>query len=168
MKCLNDQKITWKQFKESFYAKFFSVSLRYAKQQQFLNQEHDNMAVEQYKVVRNKDARTGKFVIVDMSLHKRADSFKAARRWLTPEIAVARKTLRELPVCHGCGRSHGGRYLAGSGVFYKCKQLRTTSNQTSIFQYYGDRYHHSSRGRASQYYGDRYTPNLGALRICVV
>ncbi|KAA0055520.1 gag protease polyprotein [Cucumis melo var. makuwa] len=31
--------ITWKQFKESFYAKFFSASLRDAKRQEFLNLE---------------------------------------------------------------------------------------------------------------------------------
>ncbi|KAA0050237.1 gag protease polyprotein [Cucumis melo var. makuwa] len=38
--------ITWEQFKESFYAKFFSDSLRYAKQQEFLNLEQGNMTVE--------------------------------------------------------------------------------------------------------------------------
>ncbi|TYJ98072.1 gag-protease polyprotein [Cucumis melo var. makuwa] len=31
--------ITWQQFKESFYAKFFSASLRDAKRQEFLNLE---------------------------------------------------------------------------------------------------------------------------------
>nr|ABY56094.1 hypothetical protein [Cucumis melo] len=40
--------ITWQQFKESFYAKFFSTSLRDAKRQEFLNLEQDDMTVEQY------------------------------------------------------------------------------------------------------------------------
>ncbi|KAA0039606.1 gag-protease polyprotein [Cucumis melo var. makuwa] len=38
--------ITWQQFKESFYAKFFSASLRDAKRQEFLNLEQDEMTVE--------------------------------------------------------------------------------------------------------------------------
>ncbi|KAA0051968.1 gag protease polyprotein [Cucumis melo var. makuwa] len=38
--------ITWQQFKESFYAKFFSASLRDAKRQEFLNLEQDDMTVE--------------------------------------------------------------------------------------------------------------------------
>ncbi|TYK11150.1 gag protease polyprotein [Cucumis melo var. makuwa] len=42
--------ITWQQFKESFYAKFFSASLRDAKRQEFLNLEQDDMTVEQYDV----------------------------------------------------------------------------------------------------------------------
>ncbi|TYK21771.1 ty3-gypsy retrotransposon protein [Cucumis melo var. makuwa] len=42
--------ITWQQFKESFYAKFFSASLRDAKQQEFLNLEQGDMTVEQYDV----------------------------------------------------------------------------------------------------------------------
>ncbi|TYK20945.1 ty3-gypsy retrotransposon protein [Cucumis melo var. makuwa] len=40
--------ITWQQFKESFYAKFFATSLRDAKRQEFLNLEQDDMTVEQY------------------------------------------------------------------------------------------------------------------------
>ncbi|TYK11716.1 gag-protease polyprotein [Cucumis melo var. makuwa] len=32
-------KITWEQFKESFYAMFFSANVKYAKQQEFLNLE---------------------------------------------------------------------------------------------------------------------------------
>ncbi|KAA0047858.1 ty3-gypsy retrotransposon protein [Cucumis melo var. makuwa] len=40
--------ITWQQFKESFYVKFFSASLRDAKRQEFLNLEQGDMTVEQY------------------------------------------------------------------------------------------------------------------------
>ncbi|TYK13612.1 gag-protease polyprotein [Cucumis melo var. makuwa] len=38
--------ITWKQFKESFYEKFFSASLRDAKRQEFLNLEQGDRTVE--------------------------------------------------------------------------------------------------------------------------
>ncbi|KAA0051522.1 ty3-gypsy retrotransposon protein [Cucumis melo var. makuwa] len=66
--------ITWQQFKESFYAKFFSASLRDAKQQEFLNLEQDDMTVEQYdaefdmlsrfapEMIATEAARADKFV----------------------------------------------------------------------------------------------------------
>ncbi|KAA0059581.1 gag protease polyprotein [Cucumis melo var. makuwa] len=38
--------ITWEQFKESFYAKFFSASLRDAKRQEFLNLEQGDRTVK--------------------------------------------------------------------------------------------------------------------------
>ncbi|KAA0067809.1 gag-protease polyprotein [Cucumis melo var. makuwa] len=38
--------ITWGQFKESFYAKFFSASLRDPKRQEFLNLEQCDRTVE--------------------------------------------------------------------------------------------------------------------------
>ncbi|TYK09787.1 gag-protease polyprotein [Cucumis melo var. makuwa] len=181
-------KITWEQFKESFYAKFFSAYLRYTKQQEFLNLEQDDMIVEQYDaefdmlfrfssdVVRDEAARTEKFVRVDMSLHERANLSKTAGsgstsgqkrktelqptiapqrnlrlgglfQWNRQELAVGGKTLRELPACCRCGRSHGGHCLAGSGVCFRCKQpghtsefcpqklLETTSNQTPTSQH---------------------------------
>ncbi|TYK25799.1 ty3-gypsy retrotransposon protein [Cucumis melo var. makuwa] len=40
--------VTWEQFKESFYAKFFSTSLRDARRQEFLNLKQDDRTVEQY------------------------------------------------------------------------------------------------------------------------
>ncbi|KAA0046204.1 gag-protease polyprotein [Cucumis melo var. makuwa] len=67
-------KITWDQFKESFYAKFFSANVKHAKPQEFLNLEQGDMAVEQYDaefdmlsrfafdVVRDEAARTEMFV----------------------------------------------------------------------------------------------------------
>ncbi|KAA0051865.1 gag-protease polyprotein [Cucumis melo var. makuwa] len=67
-------KITWEQFKENFYAKFFSVNVKHAKLQEFLNLEQGDMTVEQYDaefdmlshfapdVVRDEAARTEKFV----------------------------------------------------------------------------------------------------------
>ncbi|KAA0025864.1 Retrotransposon protein [Cucumis melo var. makuwa] len=41
-------KITWEQFKENFYAKFFSANVKHAKLQKFLNLEQGDMTVEQY------------------------------------------------------------------------------------------------------------------------
>ncbi|TYK14955.1 pol protein [Cucumis melo var. makuwa] len=84
-------KITWEQFKESFYAKFFSANVKYVKQQEFLNLEQGNMTVEQYdaefdmlsrftpNVVKDEEARIEKFVR-DLSLYERADPSKAAGR----------------------------------------------------------------------------------------
>ncbi|TYJ96331.1 pol protein [Cucumis melo var. makuwa] len=181
-------KITWEQFKESFYAKFFSANVKNAKQQKFINLKQDDMTVEQYDaefdmlsrfapdVVRDEAARTEKFVkglrldlqgivralrpathadalriALDLSLHERADSSKAAGRGsalgqkrkmeLQPdmipqrnlrlggvfqrhrrELAAAGRTLRELPVCPCCGRVHGGCCLVGSGVCFRCRQ----------------------------------------------
>ncbi|KAL0561647.1 hypothetical protein IC582_002087 [Cucumis melo] len=66
--------ITWQQFKESFYAKFFSASLRDAKRQEFLNLEQGDMTVEQYdaefdmlsrftpEMIATEAARADKFV----------------------------------------------------------------------------------------------------------
>ncbi|KAL0549699.1 hypothetical protein IC582_014186 [Cucumis melo] len=88
---------------------------------------------------------------LDLSLHERADSSKATGKGsalgqkrklelqsdLTPqqnlrsggvfqrhrrELAAAGRTLRELPFCPSCGRVHGGRCLAGSGVCFRCRQ----------------------------------------------
>ncbi|KAL0553878.1 hypothetical protein IC582_007782 [Cucumis melo] len=66
--------ITWQQFKESFYAKFFSASLRDAKRQEFLKLEQGDMTVEQYdaefdmlsrfapEMIATEAARADKFV----------------------------------------------------------------------------------------------------------
>ncbi|KAL4016431.1 hypothetical protein IC575_024082 [Cucumis melo] len=66
--------ITWQQFKESFYAKFFSASLRDAKRQEFLNLEQGDMTVEKYdaefdmlsrfapEMIATEAARADKFV----------------------------------------------------------------------------------------------------------
>ncbi|KAL0551316.1 hypothetical protein IC582_010402 [Cucumis melo] len=66
--------ITWQQFNESFYAKFFSASLRDAKRQEFLNLERGDMTVEQYdaefdmlsrfapEMIATEAARADKFV----------------------------------------------------------------------------------------------------------
>ncbi|KAA0065504.1 gag-protease polyprotein [Cucumis melo var. makuwa] len=112
---------------------------------------------------------------VNISLHEKVDPSKVAGRRSTPgqkrkaelqpliapqknmrsggvfqqhrqKIATTGKTLRELPACRSCKRSHKGHCLAASGVCYKCKQrghiadfcskklFGTTSNQTSTSQ----------------------------------
>ncbi|KAL0533338.1 hypothetical protein IC582_030157 [Cucumis melo] len=187
-------KITWEQFKENFYAKFFSANVKHAKLQKFLNLEQDDMTVEQYDaefdmlsrfapdMVRDEAARTEKFVrglrldlqgivralrpathadalriALDLSLPERADSSKAAGRGsalgqkrkvetqpdVVPQrtlrsggvfqrhrrkLAAAGRTLRELPACTTCGRVHGGRCLAGSGVCFRCRQPGHTAD----------------------------------------
>ncbi|TYK09871.1 pol protein [Cucumis melo var. makuwa] len=89
--------ITWEQFKESFYAKFFFANLRYAKQQEFLNLEQGNITVEQYdtefdmlscfalEIVANKAARIDKFV---SSLRLDLQGFALAFRLITHDDAL--------------------------------------------------------------------------------
>ncbi|KAA0033111.1 gag protease polyprotein [Cucumis melo var. makuwa] len=81
--------ITWKKFKESFYAKFFSASLRDAKRQGFLNLEQNDRTVEQldiqglvrtFRPVIHADALR---VTVDLSLQEKANSSKVAGRGST-------------------------------------------------------------------------------------
>ncbi|KAL4037963.1 hypothetical protein IC575_001566 [Cucumis melo] len=96
-------------------------------------------------------------IALDLSLPERADSSKAAGRGsalgqkrkvetqpdVVPqrtlrsggvfqrhrrELAAAGRTLRELPACTTCGRVHGGRCLAGSGVIFRCRQPGHTAD----------------------------------------
>ncbi|KAL0546391.1 hypothetical protein IC582_016299 [Cucumis melo] len=90
--------VTWQQFKESFYAKFFSASLRDAKRQEFLNLEQGDMTVEQYdaefdmlfrfapEMIATEAARADKFVRglrLDIQGLERANSSKTAGRGST-------------------------------------------------------------------------------------
>ncbi|KAA0059782.1 ty3-gypsy retrotransposon protein [Cucumis melo var. makuwa] len=59
--------ITWEQFKESFYAKFFSASLRDAKRQEFLNLKQDDRTMEQYDVEVRPQNRKGRLSIAYFS-----------------------------------------------------------------------------------------------------
>ncbi|TYK19165.1 ty3-gypsy retrotransposon protein [Cucumis melo var. makuwa] len=160
-------KITWEQFKENFYAKFFSANVKHAKLQEFQNLEQGDMTVEQYDVkfdmlshfapdvpATHADALR---IALDLSLHERADSSKAAGRGsalgqkrkvesqpdVIPqrtlrsggvfqrhrrELAAAGRTLRELPICTTCGTVHGGRCLVGSGVCFRCRQPGHTAD----------------------------------------
>ncbi|TYJ97075.1 gag protease polyprotein [Cucumis melo var. makuwa] len=167
-------KITWEQFKENFYAKFFSANVKHAKLQEFLNLEQGDLTVEQYDVefdmlshfapdvgivraLRSATHADALRIALDLSLHERADSSKAAGRGsslaqkrkvesqpdVVPqrtlrsrglfqrhrrELPAAGRTLRELPVCTTCGRVHGGRCLARSGVFFRCRQPGHTAD----------------------------------------
>ncbi|KAA0054634.1 pol protein [Cucumis melo var. makuwa] len=96
-------------------------------------------------------------IALDLSLPERADSSKAAGRGsalgqkrkvetqpdVVPqrtlrsggvfqrhrrELAAAGRTLREVPACTTCGRVHGGRCLAGSGVCFRCRQPGHTAD----------------------------------------
>ncbi|KAL4013399.1 hypothetical protein IC575_025568 [Cucumis melo] len=96
-------------------------------------------------------------IALDLSLHERADSSKAAGRGsslgqkrkaesqpaLAPqrdlrtggvfqrhrqELAAVGRTLRELPPCGRCGRVHRGRCLLGSGVCFRCRQPGHTAD----------------------------------------
>ncbi|TYK24364.1 putative polyprotein [Cucumis melo var. makuwa] len=157
-------KITWEQFKENFYAKFFSANVKHAKPQEFLNLEQGDMTVEQYDaefdmlsrfapdVVRDEAARTEKFVrglkldlqgivralrpathadalriALDLSLHERTDSSKAAGRG--PALGQKRKVETQPDVIpQRTLRVHGGRCLAGSGVCFRCRQPGHTAD----------------------------------------
>ncbi|TYK01903.1 putative gag-pol polyprotein [Cucumis melo var. makuwa] len=113
--------ITWQQFKESFYAKFFSASLRDAKRQEFLNLEQDDMTesslrldiqglVRAFRPATHADALR---LAVDLSLQERANSSKGADRG---EVA------RGKPLCTTCGKHHLGRCLFGTRTCFKCRQ----------------------------------------------
>ncbi|TYJ97514.1 ty3-gypsy retrotransposon protein [Cucumis melo var. makuwa] len=104
-------KITWEQFKESFYAKFFSTNVKHAKQQEFLNLEQGDMTVEQYDVefdilspfapdvVRDEAAKTEKFVRAKPEVRRCLPeaSTGACRSREDPERATRLSYLRESP-----------------------------------------------------------------------
>ncbi|KAL4017963.1 hypothetical protein IC575_021546 [Cucumis melo] len=100
-------------------------------------------------------------IALDLSLHERADPSKAAGRGsalgqkrkvetqpdVIPqrtlrsggvfqrhrrELAAAGRTLRELPACTTCGKVHGGRCLAGSGVCFRCRQPGHTADHVGL------------------------------------
>ncbi|KAA0056786.1 gag-protease polyprotein [Cucumis melo var. makuwa] len=125
-------KITWEQFKESFYAKFFSANY---------DTEFDMLSRFAPDVVKDEEDRTEKFVrglkldlqgiaralrpttyvdalrlALDLSLHERADSSKAAAEG------------QPLDKRRRCGRVHGGRCLAESGVCFRCRQPGHTAD----------------------------------------
>ncbi|KAA0063859.1 gag protease polyprotein [Cucumis melo var. makuwa] len=80
--------ITWQQFKEGFYVKFFSASLRDAKRQEFLNLEQDDMTVEQYDAEFDMLSRFAPEMIATEAaradnLQERANSSKTAGRGST-------------------------------------------------------------------------------------
>ncbi|KAA0063967.1 gag protease polyprotein [Cucumis melo var. makuwa] len=158
------------QFKESFYAKFFSASLQDAKRQEFLNLEQGDNTVDQYdadfdmlsrfasEMIATKATRADKLVRVDLSLQKRANFFKIARRGLTSgqkrkaeqqPITVSQRNFRSggdirrfqqkpfeavevargKPLCTTCGKHHLSRCLFRTRTCFKCKQEGHTADR---------------------------------------
>ncbi|KAL4026012.1 hypothetical protein IC575_014419 [Cucumis melo] len=122
--------ITWEQFKDSFYAKFFSASLRDAKWQEFLNLEQDDRTVEQYdakfdmlsrfalEMIATEAARADKFV-----RGLRLDIQGLQRPFEAGEVA------RGKPLCTTCGKHHLGRCLFGTRTCFKCRQEGHTADR---------------------------------------
>ncbi|KAA0040279.1 ty3-gypsy retrotransposon protein [Cucumis melo var. makuwa] len=128
-------KITLEQFKESFYAKFFSGNVKHAKQQEFLNLEQGDMTVEYTGLESTRESWSvqgcrqrvrpwsEEEVESQPALAPQRDLrsggvFQRHRQ----ELAAAGRTLRELPASGRCGRVHEGHCLIGSGVCFRCKQ----------------------------------------------
>ncbi|KAL0559551.1 hypothetical protein IC582_004165 [Cucumis melo] len=148
--------ITWQQFKESFYAKFFSASLRDAKRQEFLNLEQGDRTVEQPAT--HADALR---LAVDLSLQERANSSKTAGRGSTSgqkrkaeqqPVPVPQRNFRSggefrsfqqkpfeageaargKPLCTTCGKHQLGRCLFGTRTCFKCRQEGHTADRCPL------------------------------------
>ncbi|KAL0556280.1 hypothetical protein IC582_004792 [Cucumis melo] len=152
--------ITWQQFKESFYAKFFSASLRDAKRQEFLNLEQGDMTVEQYdaefdmlsrfapEMIATEAARADKFVrglrldiqglVRAFRPATHADALRLAVDLSLRERANSSKTAgrgeaaRGKPLCTTCGKHHLGRCLFGTRTCFKCRQEGHTADKCPL------------------------------------
>ncbi|KAL0560424.1 hypothetical protein IC582_000829 [Cucumis melo] len=152
--------ITWQQFKESFYAKFFSASLRDAKRQEFLNLEQGDMTVEQYdaefdmlsrfapEMIATEAARADKFVrglrldiqglVRAFRPATHADALRLAVDLSLQEKANSSKTAgrgeaaRGKPLCTTCGKHHLGRCLFGTRTCFKCRQEGHTADRCPL------------------------------------
>ncbi|KAL0560509.1 hypothetical protein IC582_000914 [Cucumis melo] len=152
--------ITWQQFKESFYAKFFSASLRDAKRQEFLNLEQGDMTVEQYdaefdmlshfapEMIATEAARADKFVrglrldiqglVRAFRPATHADALRLAVDLSLQERANSSKTAgrgeaaRGKPLCTTCGKHHLGRCLFGTRTCFKCRQEGHTADRCPL------------------------------------
>ncbi|TYK07866.1 Retrotransposon protein [Cucumis melo var. makuwa] len=122
-------------FKESLYAKLLSVSIRYAKQQEFLNLEQGDITVKQYDfefdmlsrfasdLVRNEAARTDKFVSgLRLDLQGFVQAFRSTIHSYTVRLAIDMSLHERADLSKAAGR--------GSTP----KIVWTTSNQPSPFQ----------------------------------
>ncbi|KAL0561176.1 hypothetical protein IC582_001596 [Cucumis melo] len=144
--------ITWEQFKESFYRKFFSASLRDATRQEFLNLEQDDRTVEQYdaefdmlsrfapEMIAIEMARADKFVrglrldikglVRAFRPTTHADALRLAVDLSLQKRAnsskVAGEAARGKLLCTTCGKHHLGRSLFGIKTCFKCRQAGHT------------------------------------------
>ncbi|XP_038895973.1 uncharacterized protein LOC120084146 [Benincasa hispida] len=85
--------VTWEQFKERFYTKYFSANLRYNKEREFLELKQGHRSVKEYD-----------------------------QEYTRQQAIKAGMVERMRPVCSSCGRYHWGRCLAGTRVCFHCKQ----------------------------------------------
>ncbi|KAL0544432.1 hypothetical protein IC582_019547 [Cucumis melo] len=124
--------ITWQQFKESFYAKFFSASLRDAKRQEFLNLEQGDMTVEQYDAEFDMLSRFAPEMIATEAA--RADKFVRGLRLDIQGLKPfeAREAARGKPLCTTCGKHHLGRCLFGTRTCFKCRQEGHTADRCPL------------------------------------
>ncbi|KAA0042188.1 pol protein [Cucumis melo var. makuwa] len=147
--------ITWQQFKKSFYAKFFSASLRATKRQEFLNLEQGDMTWSTFRPATHADALR---LAVDLSLQERANSSEVAGRGSTsgqkrkaeqqinpvpqrnfrPGSEFRRfqqkpfeawEAARGKPLCTTCGKHHLGLCLFGIRTCFKCRQEGHTADK---------------------------------------
>ncbi|KAA0064195.1 ty3-gypsy retrotransposon protein [Cucumis melo var. makuwa] len=126
-------KITWEQFKESFYVKFFSTNVKYTKQQEFLNLEQYDVEFDMLSrfspdVVKDEEARTEKFVR-GLRLEVQAIPSKAVGRGSTLDQKRKVESLPALAPQQNLRRIHGGRCLVGSGVYFRSKQPGHTADE---------------------------------------
>ncbi|KAL0539869.1 hypothetical protein IC582_024090 [Cucumis melo] len=129
--------ITWQQFKESFYAKFFSASLRDAKRQEFLNLEQGDMTVEQANS--SKTAGSGATsgqkrkaeqqpVPVPQRNYRSGGEFRRFQQ----KPFEAGEAARGKPLCTTCGKHHLGRCLFGTRTCFKCRQEGHTADRCPL------------------------------------
>ncbi|TYJ96909.1 pol protein [Cucumis melo var. makuwa] len=147
--------ITWQQFKESFYAKFFSANLRDAKRQEFLDLEQGDMTVEQYdaefdklsrfasEMIATEAARVDKFVrglrldiqglVRAFQPATHADALRLAVDLSLQERANSSKVTGEAArgksLCTTCGKHHLGRCLFETRTCFKCRQEGHTADR---------------------------------------
>ncbi|TYK07511.1 gag protease polyprotein [Cucumis melo var. makuwa] len=108
--------ITWEQFKESFYAKFFSASLRDAKLQKFLNLEFD---------LRTEKKGWQKPISVPQWNFRSGGEL---RRFQQKPFEVG-EAARGKPLCTTCGKHHLSHCLFGTRTCFKCRQEGHTADR---------------------------------------
>ncbi|TYK24117.1 reverse transcriptase [Cucumis melo var. makuwa] len=131
--------ITWKQFKESFYEKFFFASLRDAKRQEFLNLEQGDRTVEKYDVEFDTLSRFApKMITIEVA---RAFKFVRGLRLDIKGLVEVRPQNRKERLSSSLCQCHSGisdqvhhldRCLFGTRTCFKCRQERHTTDRCSM------------------------------------
>ncbi|KAA0050679.1 gag protease polyprotein [Cucumis melo var. makuwa] len=120
--------ITWEQFKESFYAKFFSASLRDAKRQEFLKLEQGDRTVEQYDAEFDMLSRFAP----EMIAMRRPELISGEFRRFQQKPLEAEEAARGKPLCTTCRKHHLGRCLFGTRTCFNCRQEAHTADRCSM------------------------------------